>query len=95
MHSRLPLLAVESTGLPGRVQVSAASRALADAAGTRTPFTWRRRGEVDVKGKGRMATYLLRSAPGGVCAGAEGEGDGDGDVVVRTDSVSTNLGAAI
>ena len=41
-------------------------------------------------------SYLLRSGPGGVCAGAEGEGDGDGDaVVLRTDSVSSNLGAAI
>ena len=87
---------MESTGLPGRVQVSAACRALADAAGTHTPFAWRRRGEVEVKGKGRMATYLLRSGPGGVCVGSEGEGDGDGDAaVLRTDSVSSNLGAAI
>ena len=86
---------MESTGLPGRVQVSVATRELADAAGTKTPFTWRRRGEVDIKGKGRMATYLLRSGPGGVCAGAEGEGEGDGGDVVRTDSVASNLGAAI
>lgn len=53
---------MESTGLPGRVQVSAAARALADAAGQQPPFAWRRRGEVDVKGKGVMATYLLRTA---------------------------------
>lgn len=67
---------LESTGLPGRVQVSAPTRALADAAGP-APFAWRRRGEVEMKGKGRVSCFLLRASPkGGVCAVEEGEEGG-------------------
>lgn len=45
---------MESTGLPGRVQVSEATHALLAA-----HFQLEERGEIEVKGKGKMRTYLL------------------------------------
>jgi adenylate cyclase len=45
---------MESHSLPGRIQVSAATRALL---GDR--FNFERRGSVEVKGKGRMETFFL------------------------------------
>lgn len=45
---------MESTGLPGRIQVSEATQAL--LAGQ---FELEERGEIEVKGKGKMRTYLL------------------------------------
>ena len=45
---------MESHGVPGRVQISAATRAkLGDA------FQVEPRGQIDVKGKGEMSTFLL------------------------------------
>ena len=47
---------MESTGLPGRIQISAATRDLiADS------FNIETRGEIEVKGKGTMTTYFLTS----------------------------------
>lgn len=47
---------MESTGVPGRVQVTAATqRALA------TQFNLEERGEIDIKGKGRLRTWLIAS----------------------------------
>ncbi|MDQ3340430.1 MAG: HAMP domain-containing protein [Myxococcota bacterium] len=45
---------MESTGLPGRVQVSEATYAI-----LHDHFELEPRGEIDVKGKGKMRTYLL------------------------------------
>jgi class 3 adenylate cyclase len=47
---------MESQSLPGRIQVSAATRA---ALGDR--FKLERRGIIEVKGKGMMETYFLSS----------------------------------
>jgi class 3 adenylate cyclase len=47
---------MESQSLPGRIQVSAATRA---ALGDR--FKLERRGIIEVKGKGMMETYFLNS----------------------------------
>jgi adenylate cyclase len=49
---------MESSGVPGRVQVTAATRALLGAA---WPFEER---SVDVKGLGRMTTYVLQRSEG-------------------------------
>ena len=50
---------MESTSLGGRMQISEATHELvADS----SDFSWKERGRVDVKGKGRMKTYLLQSA---------------------------------
>jgi class 3 adenylate cyclase len=45
---------MESSGLPGRIQVTAATYER-----LRTRYRFEERGEIDIKGKGRMATYLL------------------------------------
>jgi adenylate cyclase len=45
---------MESHGLPGTIQLSNASRELLDGAYRLTP-----RGAIEVKGKGRMETWLL------------------------------------
>ena len=45
---------MESHGVPGRVHVSAATRELA-----RDVFAFEPRGEIDIKGKGKMSTCLL------------------------------------
>ena len=56
---------MESTGAPGRVQVSAASAALlAGAPGVHLVP----RGTVDVKGKGTMATFWLQPDDGELAA---------------------------
>ena len=47
---------MESTGVPGRIQVSEATlEMLSDDSG----FQWEDRGSVEIKGKGEMKTYLL------------------------------------
>jgi adenylate cyclase len=47
---------LESTGLPGRIQVARSTyERLAPS------FGFERRGEVELKGKGRVETYLVRS----------------------------------
>jgi class 3 adenylate cyclase len=45
---------MESHGLPGAIQLSAASRALLDG-----KFQLRLRGAIEIKGKGEMETWLL------------------------------------
>ncbi len=45
---------MESHGEPGRVQVSEATRERLDGA-----FEFEPRGDIEVKGKGRMKTYFL------------------------------------
>jgi class 3 adenylate cyclase len=45
---------MESSGLPGRIQVTAATYER-----LRTRYRFEERGEIDIKGKGRMAAYLL------------------------------------
>ncbi|MEJ2121119.1 MAG: adenylate/guanylate cyclase domain-containing protein [Alphaproteobacteria bacterium] len=51
---------MESTGLPGRVQVSEATRALLDDTFALSP-----RGSVEIKGKGAMETWFLDGARDG------------------------------
>ena len=47
---------MESTGVPGRIQVSEAThKVLSDD----LSFQWEERGSVEIKGKGKMKTYLL------------------------------------
>ena len=48
---------MESTSLPGRMQISEETHALVRESSN---FSWEERGHVDVKGKGDMKTYLLR-----------------------------------
>ncbi|MEA5570806.1 adenylate/guanylate cyclase domain-containing protein [Calothrix sp. UHCC 0171] len=56
---------MESHGLVGQIQVSEDTyNLLADE------FTWEKRGEIEVKGKGTMTTYLLK---GRVASGEKGE----------------------
>jgi class 3 adenylate cyclase len=45
---------MESSSLPGRIQVTAATYER-----LRTRYRFEERGEIEIKGKGRMATYLL------------------------------------
>jgi hypothetical protein len=45
---------MESHGVPGAIQVSGDCRRLLDG-----KFKLSRRGEIDVKGKGKMETWLL------------------------------------
>ena len=47
---------MESTGMPGRIQVSEATY---DVLMDDSSFVWEDRGSVDIKGKGKMKTYLL------------------------------------
>ena len=51
---------MESTCVPGRMQISEATFELVCSDGE---FEWDERGSVDVKGKGEMGTYLLKSEP--------------------------------
>jgi len=59
---------MESTGEPGRIQVSSEfhellrNRAGSPVSDLRSP-TFTERGEVDIKGKGQMTTYWLEAAP--------------------------------
>ena len=47
---------MESTGMPGRIQVSEATyEVLVDD----SSFVWEDRGSVEIKSKGKMKTYLL------------------------------------
>ena len=47
---------MESTGVPGRIQVSEATY---DMVCDDSSFQWEERGSVEIKGKGKMKTYLL------------------------------------
>ena len=47
---------MESTGVPGRLQISEATHLMVCAD---TSFVWEERGSVEIKGKGKMKTYLL------------------------------------
>jgi class 3 adenylate cyclase len=49
---------MESHGAPGRVQISASTKALLDGA-----FAIEERGSIEVKGKGAMVTYWLNAGP--------------------------------
>ena len=62
---------MESHGIPGRIQVSETTYER-----LRGSFEFEQRGEVDVRGKGVMTTYLLvgRQAGAGVVAAAVASG---------------------
>ena len=47
---------MESTGVPGRIQVSEATHEVLSGGSS---FVWEERGSVEIKGKGEMKTYLL------------------------------------
>ncbi len=47
---------MESTGLPCRIQISEVTHQLLEDNGHSSVWEWR--GEIDVKGKGKMSTYL-------------------------------------
>lgn len=49
---------MESTGLPGKIHVSSATKAILDKFGT---FQMEQRGDVELKGKGTVTTYWLNS----------------------------------
>ena len=51
---------MESSGLPGEIQVDEATYER-----LRATFTFATRGDIDVKGKGRLRTYLLEARTGG------------------------------
>ena len=50
---------MESTSVPGRMQISEATYALVCGD---DDFCWDERGYVEVKGKGKLMTYLLRES---------------------------------
>ena len=52
---------MESNGIPGRIQVTEATRELLGEA-----FSWSERGTIEVKGKGPMRVFLVEGADGGV-----------------------------
>ena len=52
---------MESSGVPGRMQISEATHALICGD---DDFCWDERGYVEVKGKGKLKTYLLRDGDG-------------------------------
>ena len=54
---------MESSGVPGRMQISEATHAL--VCGDDSDFCWDERGYVEVKGKGKLKTYLLREGERG------------------------------
>ena len=54
---------MESSGVPGRMQISEATHAL--VCGDDSDFCWDERGYVEVKGKGKLKTYLLRESERG------------------------------
>ena len=54
---------MESSGVPGRMQISEATHAL--VCGDDSDFCWDERGYVEVKGKGKLKTYLLREGDSG------------------------------
>jgi len=53
---------MESSGVPGRMQISEATHAL--VCGDDSNFCWDEPGYVEVKGKGKLKTYLLRDDSG-------------------------------
>ena len=53
---------MESSGVPGRMQISEATHAL--VCGDDSDFCWDEPGYVEVKGKGKLKTYLLRDDSG-------------------------------
>ena len=54
---------MESSGVPGRMQISEATHAL--VCGDDSDFCWDERGYVEVKGKGKLKTYFLRESERG------------------------------
>ena len=54
---------MESSGVPGRMQISEATHAL--VCSDDSDFCWDERGYVEVKGKGKLKTYLLRESERG------------------------------
>ena len=61
---------MESSGVPGRMQISEATHAL--VCGDDSDFCWDERGYVEVKGKGKLKTYLLRESERGLSGAARG-----------------------
>ena len=61
---------MESSGVPGRMQISEATHAL--VCGDDSNFCWDERGYVEVKGKGKLKTYLLRESERGLSGAARG-----------------------
>jgi class 3 adenylate cyclase len=57
---------MESHGIPGTIQLSAASRVLLDG-----KYRLQHRGTIEIKGKGAMDTWLLQRKPGEVASVAE------------------------
>jgi len=53
---------MESTGVINSIQVSETTHAVVTSGFGDDGFNWEERGSVDVKGKGAMMTYLLRSS---------------------------------
>jgi len=53
---------MESTGVINSIQVSETTHAVVTSGFGKDGFNWEERGSVDVKGKGAMMTYLLRSS---------------------------------
>ena len=51
---------MESTGVPGRMQISEATHLMVCADSS---FLWEERGSVEIKGKGKMKTYFLVNLP--------------------------------
>ena len=60
---------MESTSLPGRMQVSEATHGVLVRTRLCDGFRWERRGDVEVKGKGAMVTYMLIDGSGDAQAG--------------------------
>ena len=65
---------MESTGVPGRMQISEATYELVC---DDIDFDWEERGTVAVKGKGEMRTYLLASSSAAASAPSDSQKSGD------------------
>jgi len=68
---------MESTGQPGKIHVSSATKAILDKFGT---FQMEQRGDVELKGKGTVTTYWLNST-------TEGEARPPTPQILTTDEV--------
>lgn len=58
---------MESTSIPGRIQMSAVAAALLRAQSLELSKSLEPRGELDIKGKGRMLTFFLKVGGRSVC----------------------------
>jgi hypothetical protein len=79
------------------VQVSQATRELADAAVADAAdggFVWRQRGEVAVKGKGRMSTFMLRCTPSGVVPPDDADASDDEEALAGNSLHDGSAGSA-